>query len=107
MNDTTIMSGGQASANLARNFDCLVLRQFSEAPHGRSKVFAVHILHSEKGNAVGGANVEDATDVGMGNLAGDADFGVKPRKGGRILSERLRQKLDGDDLAQSEVFSAV
>ncbi len=43
----------------------------------------------------------------MRDLACDANLGVKTRQGGGILRKALGKKLDGDDLAERQIFRAI
>jgi len=107
MNDAALVSGSEASANLAGDFDSFVGRESADAADDGGEILAVDVLHGKKRDAVGVADIEDAADVGMGDLASDANFGMKSCKGGSILREDFGKKLDGDKLAECQVFSAV
>ncbi len=101
MNDAALVSGGEASANLARDFGGFVGREPADAADDGGEILAVDILHGEKRRAVGIADIEDAANVGMGNLASDANFGMKSRESGGVLREALGKKLDGDELGRA------
>jgi hypothetical protein len=107
MNDAAFMSGSEASTNLAGDFDRFVGRKSADAADDRGKIFSVDVLHGEKRRAVGIADIENAADVGMGDLASDANFGMKSSEGGGVLGEDLGKKLDGDKLPECQVFGAV
>jgi hypothetical protein len=107
VNDAALVSGSEASANLAGDFDSFVGRESADAADDGGEVLSVDILHGEKRRAFGVADIEDAADVGMGDLASDTNFGMKSREGGGVLGEDLGKKLDSDKLAECQVFGAV
>jgi hypothetical protein len=43
----------------------------------------------------------------MGDLTGDADFRVESRESRFVFRKRFRQKFDGENLAQPQVFSTI
>ena len=57
--------------------------------------------------AVGLADIKDTADIGMGNLAGDADFAVEACQGRAILGDGFRQEFQRHRLAELEVFGAI
>jgi hypothetical protein len=101
------MSRGEACAQLACDFDGLVGGQAANAPQERSEVFAIDILHRKIKLAVDFAEIVDAADIGVRDLARDANFIVKTGADGRIVRGNFRQKLERDFLAQREVVSAI
>ena len=107
MNDAVLVRGGKPGAHLAGNLEGLVRWQVPDAAQQGGQVFAVHVLHGEELQAVGFADIEDAADVGMGNLAGDADFAVEARHGRAILGDGFRQEFQRHRLAELEVFGAI
>ena len=107
MNHTALVSGSEAGANLAGDFDSFVGREPADAADDGGEILSVDILHGEKRRAVGITDIKDTADVGMRNLASDANFGMKSREGGGILGEDLGKKLDGDELAECQIISAV
>lgn len=107
MNDAALVGGGEAGADLAGDFGGLVRREPTNAADDRVEIFPVDVFHGKKRGAVGIADIEDATHVGMGNLARNADFGMKSRESGFILRERLGKKLDSHDLAELQIFGSV
>jgi hypothetical protein len=43
----------------------------------------------------------------MRNLAREADFGMKSRESDTVLRETLGKKLDGNKLAELQIFGAI
>jgi hypothetical protein len=64
-------------------------------------------VHRQKKNSVRLANVEDAANVRMGNLAGVADLGMQTRERCGVPGQLFGKKLHGDDLAEPQIFGAV
>ena len=56
----------------------------------RREVLAVHVFHGDERRAFDFADVVHAADVGMRDLAGDADFAVEARRGGAGSRRRAR-----------------
>ena len=73
----------------------------------RWTVFAVDVLHGDEGHAFGLADVVDAADVGVGNLARDADLAVEAFEQAEIVGGLFGQEFEGDRLAEGEVGGAV
>ena len=99
--------GGQAGAQLARDLDRLVGRQAADAAQQRAEVFAIHVLHRQVRLAVHFAEIVNAADVGMRDLARDADFIVEARQRGWIARGHFGQELERDLLAQREIVRAI
>ena len=98
---------GEPGAELARDLERLVRRQPADAPQQRGEVLAVHVLHREEVLAVDLADVVDAADVGMRDLARDAHLGVEALEAVLLRSESPRQELQRDRLAELQVVGAV
>ena len=64
-----VVGRGQTGAELPRDLHRLVLRQAADAAQQRRQVLAVDVLHREEVLAVDLADVVDAADVGVGDLA--------------------------------------
>ena len=90
MQNTFGVRGGQARAQLARDFDGFVGRQAADAAQQRSQVFAIHVLHRQVRLAVDFAEIVNAADIGVRDLARDADFVVEARQSGWIARRPLR-----------------
>ena len=73
----------------------------------RRQILAIHILHGDERHALGLADVVDAADIGMRDLAGDADFAVKALQQVLVLRGFLGQELQRHGLAQREVGGAI
>ena len=67
----------------------LVLWQPADAPQQRRQILAVHVLHREERVAVGFADVVDAADVRVRDLAREANLVVELREARRIALERV------------------
>ena len=83
--------GGDAGAQLARELDRLVLRDPADASQQRGEVLAVDVLHREEAAAVGFAEVVEADDVLVRDLAGDAQLVVELRELVGVGRRRLRE----------------
>src|SRR5579864_2279439 len=107
MNDAAFVSCCQSGADLARDFDSFVCGKPSDAADDGSKVFAINVLHREKRNAINIANIKNAANIGMRNLARNTHFGMKTGQSCGILRKGLRKKLDSHNLAKPQIFSAI
>ena len=101
------VGGGQAGAELARGLDRLVHGQASDAAQQRAEILAIHELHGDVVQAFGDADVVDAADVGVRDLARDADFVVEAREGAIVGGGGLGQEFQGHGLAQGQVGGAI
>jgi hypothetical protein len=101
------MRGGETRAKLARNLQAFVSRQPANAPEQRGQVFSIHVFHSEKNAAAGFTDIENPAYVGMGNLAGKADFGVEPLQRFFVLGKPYGQEFEGHGLAEFQVIGPV
>ena len=102
-----LVGGGQAGADLARDLDGLVLGQAADAAEQRGEVLAVHELHGEEVLPLRLADVVDAADGGMGDLAGRAHLVVEPIAPAGVVGQGLGQELEGHRLAEPQVVRAV
>lgn len=115
MDDALLVRGGEAGAELAGDFEGLVVGEATDAAEEGAEVFAVDELHREEdgggdgavGRAGDGVDVVDAADVGVADLACDADFVEEFLDALLIRGERGGEELQGDDLAEGEVVGAV
>ena len=95
-------------AELARDVERLVGGKPADAPQERGEVLAVDELHGEEVLPVDLADVVDAADVGMRDLARDAHLGVEALEPRRDPRARLaREELQRDRLAELQVVGAV
>ncbi len=78
--DALLVGGRQPRAELARDLHRLVLGQPADAAQQRRQVLAVDVLHGQVVVAVDLADVVDAADVGVGDLAGDPDLVEEARE---------------------------
>ena len=97
----------QTGAELLGDLDAFVFGQPPDAPQQSPQIFAVDIFHREEVTAADLADVVDAADVGMGDLAGDADLAEEPLEASGVVLEVGRQELEGDGLAELQVVRAV
>ncbi len=77
----------QPGADLVRGLQSLVWRQTTYTAQQRRQVLAVDILHGEKVLAVYPADVVNATDIRVRNLASVTHLGMKPRESRGIVLE--------------------
>jgi len=89
---------GETRTDLPRDLRGSLRRKTPDAAYDGGKILAVHVFHRQKECSLRFANVENAANVGMRDLACGADLGVKPCERGRILGERLGKKFDGHNL---------
>ena len=71
------------------------------------EVFAVHVLHRQEPAAVGVAEVVQAADVLVRDLARDAQLVVELRPARGIAPRRLGQELQRDRLIEREVVGPI
>jgi hypothetical protein len=107
MQHAAVVRGGESRAELPGDVERLVFRKPSDAPQGRRQILAVHELHRKKQMAGGLADVVDAADVGMRDLARGAHFVVKLREPPRVLADFVRQELQRDRLTEPEIIRAI
>ena len=81
--------------------------QVADPLQERREVLAVHVLHREEVAALDLADVVDAADVRVRDLAREAHLGVEAREERLVVRDRLRQELQGDGLAELQVVGAV
>ena len=72
-----------------------------------TEVLAVDVLHRQKGMSLDLADVVDAADVRVGDLARDANLGAESRELAVAGGDRVGQELQRDRLAEDEVIRAV
>ena len=70
-------------------------------------VFAIHEFHGEERLAVGFADIEDAADVGVRDLARQAHFAGESRQSFFVARERLRQEFQRDGLPEFQILGAI
>ena len=107
MQHSLVVRGGEAGAQLARDFQGLVRGQTADAAHQRPEVFAIHVFHGQELHAVEFADVVNPADVGMGDLARDANLVAEALERARVPGGSLRKKLQRDRLAEFEVGGAI
>src|SRR4029079_1175394 len=107
VNDAALVRGGDAGAQLAGDVDRLVRREDAEAAEQRREILAVDILHGQEAAAVGVAQVVEAADVLVGDLAGDAQLVVELGEARGVGGGPLGQELERNRLVEGEVVGAV
>jgi len=120
MDDAVFVSGGEAGAELTGDVESFVGGDAADAAEEGGEVFAIDEFHGEEGMGSGGggglkgqsgggnfAQVEDAADIGVRNLAGEADFASEAGERVGIAGERGGKKFKSDGLAEFEIFGAV
>jgi hypothetical protein len=107
MDDAAIVRGGEPGADLARQFDRPILREATDATQQQREIFAIDVFHRQEGVPLVLADVEHAADVRMRDQARHPNFGVDLHQPRRVAIDRLRQKLQGDGLAQFQIVRAV
>ena len=80
MQHALVVRGGQTRAELARDLQRLIGGQPADAAQQRAEIFAIDVFHGKKRLAVDFADVVDAADIGMRDLARDAHFVVEARQ---------------------------
>ena len=107
MEDAALVRGGQPGAQLPRDVGGLVFREAADAAERRREVLAVHVFHRQVEVTVDLADVVDAADVGVRDLARRPDLVVELREPDGIGADRVGQELQRDRLAEAEVVGAV
>ncbi len=87
MQQSAIVRGRQAGADLVRGLQGLVWWQTTYAAQQRRKVLTVDVLHGEKVLAIHLTDVVNTTDIRVRNLAGITHLGMKPRESRGIILE--------------------
>jgi hypothetical protein len=93
MQQSAIMRGGKAGADLVRGLQSLVRGQATDAAQQRRKVLAVDVLHGEKVLPIDLADIVDATDIRMRYLAGVTHLSMKTGESRGIILERGGKNL--------------
>ena len=98
---------GQSGAEAARDVEGLIGGQATDAAQQRRQVLPIHVFHRDVMLALELADVVNAADVGMRNLARNADLVQKPLEQDTVGGQRRRQEFQRDRLAQLQIGSAV
>ena len=102
-----LVRGGETGADAAREFEGLVGGKAADAAEQRGEILAVDELHGDVVEALVDADVVNAADVGVRDLAGDADFVEKTLEDGLGGADGFGQELERDGLAEDQVGGAV
>src|SRR6202008_3074892 len=107
MQDSFGMRGHESRGDAARDVDCFVVRQPSDAPQQLGQILAVDVLHRHEVRAFPIDDVVDAADIRMRDLASEADLVVQPPQQNRIASQSRGQKLERYGLIELRIVSAI
>jgi hypothetical protein len=107
MDDTAIVRRGEPGAELARHLVGLGPRQSADALQERREVFAVDILHRQEELAAHLADVVDAADVGVRDLARVPHLAAEALEHVGPLGECSAEELERHRLRELEVVGAV
>ena len=107
MNKSEVVRGGEAGANLSRKLQRLVLRQSTDAPQQRRQFFALDEFHRKKMAAIDLADVVNAADILMRNLARHAHLAMKARERGGVTQQMIGEKLERDWLREFQIVGAI
>src|SRR6185437_15330120 len=102
-----LVGGGNAGAKLARDLDGFVLRKTADLAQQRRQVLAGDVLHADEGHTVGFANIKDAANVRMGDVAGDAHLAMEASQRRSVLYQSFGKQFQRDILVELEVFRAI
>ncbi len=107
MQHAPLVRGREARAELPRDVERLVRRQPPDALQKGREILAVDVLHREVLLPVDLGDVVDAADVGVRNLPGDADLGVKAIEAILVRGQMPRQELERHGLTELQIVRAV
>ena len=107
MDHAAVVRGGEAGAQFARRFEGLVGGQPADAQQQRRQVFAVHVFHGDERHAFDLADVVDAADVGVRDLARHAHLAVEALQQTRVRGRFRRQEFQRHRLAQHQIGGAI
>ena len=93
MQHAALVRRRDARGQLPGELDRLVLRNPADAAEQRRQILAVDILHRQEAPAVGVAEVVEADDVLVRDLAGDAQLVVELRQPGIVGGDAGGQEL--------------
>ena len=111
MHDSHLVSRRQARTNLAGEFHAFLGGQVADPSEQCCQVLTVDVLHGNEMEDAGAnrdlADVMDATDVRMRDLACRANFTVKSRDHRSIAGKNFRKEFQRRQLVKFEVFCFV
>ena len=105
--DAAVVGRGEAGAELAGDLQGLILGEPADAPQEAGEVFAVDVFHGDELLALEFADVEDAADVWMGDLAGEADLRAEAFEPFFVGGKEGGEELEGDGLVEGHVVGAI
>ena len=107
MDDAAVMRRGEPGAKFARRLQGLIGGQPADARQQRGQVFAVHVFHGNERHALDLADVVDAADIGVGDLARHAHLAVESLQQPLVLGGFFGQEFQRHRLAQHQVGGAI
>src|SRR6185369_1229405 len=107
VDDSAGVRGGQAGTDFSGGIERLIGGQAADALQETAQILAIHVFHGDERDAFYFADVVNAADVRMGNLAGDADFSVKAFEQARVAGGGFGQEFQCDRLAEGKIGGAV
>ena len=106
MQHAALVRGRQTGADLARKLDGFILGQPADAADQRGEVLAIEVFHRKEVRSFDEADIVDAADVGVRNLAGDAHFVAESRQR-RFAHVGTAQKLQRHGLIEDQILSPI
>ena len=107
MDDAAFVSRGDAGAQLPGDRDRPILGKASDAAEQRRQILAVHVLHRQEAPAFEFAEVVEADDVLVRDLARGAQLVVKLGELRRVGGDTIGEEFQRDRLIQCEIVGAV
>jgi hypothetical protein len=101
-----VMRGSESGTDFSRCFEGFVGGEASDALEEASEILTVDILHRDERLAVHFADVVDAADIRVGDLAGDPHFGVEAFEYS-LGDSGFGEEFEGDWLREGEIGGAV
>src|SRR6516225_10688131 len=98
LDNSSRLRDSEPDADFAGDLKGLVGGQASDPGQQRSQVLAIHVLHGYEGRAFGFADVVDAADVGMRDLARNTDFTMEALQQALVAGGLFGQEFQCDGL---------
>ena len=107
VDDATIVRRRQPRANFTGRLHGLICWQTADTRQQRRQIFAVHILHGEERRAPEFADIVDAADVRVRNLARDAHLAMEALQQPLVARGFLGKKLERHRLPQHQIGGTI
>ena len=107
MQHAGIVRGVKAGTDLTRELNGFIDGKTAHAPQKRRELFTLDVFHRQKVASICFTDVVNATDVLVTDLSRHAHFTMKAGERSAVAQELIGKKLEGDGLAQLEIFGAV